>query len=226
MADDDEAHFPAPPIEAKGGKPVTHAPVLPIATPDSVKRDHRAAIKAGAPSVPRGYFWTTLSEGGFSLTREIPPTIPGTYKQRFVGELDKDGNWQPIHGETFNPLNPKSAARKASRSKAAEFRIPDPLPERSGSPLVKPRRTRPLKPSPERSGEFQLPEIQNVQWEWNLRGGAEAYYAPEGATKRSDKTYLVYIGLRKLNGWKQQSQTVLERNVLNAVEQARKEKGV
>lgn len=126
------------------------------------------------------------------------------------------------------PLEP-ATARKSSRAKSAEFRIPDPdpLPERSGSAPVKPKRTRPLKTAPERSvGEYQLPTIPDVLPEWNKRGGVEMYFAPDGATKRSDKTYLVYIGLRKLKAWKAQGQDVLNRNVLDLVEKARKDKGV
>lgn len=161
--------------------------------------------------------------------RQVESNVPGALKLRYVGELDKDGNWTPIHGEQFNPLKPKPSARKLDSSKTAEFRSAQPelLPERSGSPLVKPTRRRPLKPSPERSGSpYQLPEIQQVQWEWNKRGGAEAYYVPDGATKRSEKTYLTYVGLRKLAKWHQVGQAELDRNVIAAVGAARSEKNL
>jgi len=128
------------------------------------------------------------------------------------------------------PLNvPRKSARESERPKSADFRIPDsyPLPERSGSAPVKPKRTRALKTSAERSvGEFQLPTIPDVLPEWNKRGGVEMYYAPDGVTKRSDKTYLVYIGLRKLKAWKAQGQDVLNQNILDLVKKARSEKNV
>ncbi len=203
---------------------------------DHTKRIHRAAIKAGAPVVPPGYWWSEPTErDSFNLCRQIDSDVPGAMKLRYIGELDKDGNWTPINGEQFNPLNPKPSARKSDRTKTAEFRVKVPevleapveLPERSGSHPVKPKRLRPLKPSPERSGSpYQLPEIPNVQWEWNKRGGAEAYYVPNGATKRSEKTYLVYVGLRKLEKWHQAGQAELDRNVLSAVKTARSEKNL
>lgn len=169
--------------------------------------------------------------------RQAESDVPGAIKLRFVGELDKDGSWTPITGEKFNPLKPKTSARKLGRSKTAEFRIPDPLPERSGSAPVKPKRKRPLKSSLERSESgyrlaersgpgFLLPGIVDVQWEANERGGVEAYFAPDGAIKRSDKTYLVYIGLRKLRDWREQGQNVLEQNVRQEVEKVRSEKNL
>lgn len=182
--------------------------------------------------VPRGYFWSEPTEhGGFNLMRQVKSNVPGAIKLSYVGELDKDGNWTPIHGEQFNPLKTEPSARKASTRKEAPFRaeapIELPVPERSGSRPIKPTRRRPEKPKSERSGSpYSLPEMPNVQWEWNRRGGAEAYYVPNGATKRSDKTYLVYIGLRKLAKWQQVSQAELDRNVLAAVQKARSEKNV
>jgi hypothetical protein len=44
-----------------------------------------------------------------------------------------------------------------------------------------------------------LPVMTDIQFEWNDKGGVEAWYSPSGAVKRSDKTYLVYIGKRKLH---------------------------
>lgn len=47
-----------------------------------------------------------------------------------------------------------------------------------------------------------LPDIPGIQWEQNARGGWEAWHAPPGAVRRADKTYLGYVGVRKLAGWK------------------------
>lgn len=44
-----------------------------------------------------------------------------------------------------------------------------------------------------------LPVMPDVRFEWNEKGGVEAWYSPPGAIKRADKTYLVYIGKRKLH---------------------------
>lgn len=52
---------------------------------------------------------------------------------------------------------------------------------------------------PENDG---LPALPGVQWEQNARGGWEAWHVPPGAVRRADKTYLGYVGVRKLAGWK------------------------
>ena len=47
-----------------------------------------------------------------------------------------------------------------------------------------------------------LPPLANVQWEANAKGGWEAWHAPEGANApRRTKTYLGYLGKRKLAEW-------------------------
>lgn len=46
-----------------------------------------------------------------------------------------------------------------------------------------------------------LPKFKNLQWELNRRGGWEAWHAPDGATERIYKTYLGYLGKRKLAVW-------------------------
>jgi hypothetical protein len=38
-----------------------------------------------------------------------------------------------------------------------------------------------------------------IQWEKNRSGGVEAWYAPVGAAKRRDRTYLGYIGKRLID---------------------------
>lgn len=122
----------------------------------------------------------------------------------------------------------KDKAKVQSRLSKGELRAKGSVQsERSGSPRLKPTRKRPEKLLSERSGSgFNLPNVPNIQWEWNKRGGVEPYYVPDGATKRSEKTYLCYIGLRKLTRWQALGQAELDRNVLAAVEKARSEKNV
>jgi hypothetical protein len=50
-----------------------------------------------------------------------------------------------------------------------------------------------------------LSDIPNVRWERNRRGGFEAWYVPNGATKRSQRTYLGYLGKRTIDQWRQQN---------------------
>jgi hypothetical protein len=48
-------------------------------------------------------------------------------------------------------------------------------------------------------GGSNLPAIPLIRWEENRSGGVEAWYSPPGATKRSDRTYLGYIGKRLID---------------------------
>ncbi|MBP6820811.1 MAG: hypothetical protein KA368_04680 [Acidobacteria bacterium] len=43
---------------------------------------------------------------------------------------------------------------------------------------------------------FDLPAIENLQWESNKFGGWEAWHCPPGAVHRKDKTYLGHLGKR------------------------------
>lgn len=182
--------FPAPPKPApasakSSAKGAAHA---------SVKRDHQAALKAGAPRVPRGYFWSALSKGGFSLSREVEADTPGAVKLSYVGELDENGNWTPIHGEQFNPFSHPTPARKSARittdSPTPRLKVlpSDSLPSGSGS------KTYP----PVADG---LPKLDGVQWEHKDDGSIEAWHAPDGARKRAGKTYLGRVGKRLLAKW-------------------------
>lgn len=69
-------------------------------------------------------------------------------------------------------------------------------------------------------GGLHLPQMPNISWERNAKGGVEAWYCPLGATKRSEKTYLVYIGKRKL------AQIVDEEHIRQIVLAKLREKGV
>lgn len=180
-------------------------PVLPFDASDEEENLRAAEIERRREIPGKEYvFWEGEVDG-----RQ-------TTKSRWIADEDLELAKSAIQS------SPRSA-RKVASSSVGKFE----LPERSGSRPIKPTRKRPQKPKSERSGSrFNLPEIQNVQWEWNERGGAEAYYVPNGAVKRSEKTYLVYIGLRKLAKWQQVSQAELDRNVLAAVEKVRSEKNV
>jgi hypothetical protein len=57
---------------------------------DTLRRGHKAALKAGCPAVPKGYFWEPRQDGSFALLKEVP-ALPGTVKVRYVGERTADG---------------------------------------------------------------------------------------------------------------------------------------
>lgn len=46
-----------------------------------------------------------------------------------------------------------------------------------------------------------MPELENVSWEENAKGGWEAWHAPDGAFHRREKTYLGHAGKRQLAAW-------------------------
>lgn len=69
-----------------------------------------------------------------------------------------------------------------------------------------------------------LPDIPNVRWEPNQRGGYEAWYVPTGATRRDQFTYLGYLGKRAIERWRQQN--VLDTETERWVSEKRTEKGV
>jgi hypothetical protein len=69
-----------------------------------------------------------------------------------------------------------------------------------------------------------LPDLPNVRWELNQRGGYEAWYVPNGATRRDQFTYLGYLGKRQITRWTQQNVLVAEAE--RWVEQKRVEAGV
>lgn len=45
---------------------------------------------------------------------------------------------------------------------------------------------------------LNLPVLKYLRWESNKKGGVEAWHAPNGSSKRSDKTYLGHLGKQKL----------------------------
>ena len=78
------------------------------------------------------------------------------------------------------PLPVASSARIASEPNAPKFKT-EALPT--------------YKEKPSGSG-FDLPAIENLQWESNKFGGWEAWHVPPGAVHRKDKTYLGHLGKR------------------------------
>jgi hypothetical protein len=50
---------------------------------------------------------------------------------------------------------------------------------------------------------YELPELTNLQWELNAKGGWEVWHVPPGAVHRRNKTYLGYLGKRQLAAWQE-----------------------
>jgi hypothetical protein len=69
-----------------------------------------------------------------------------------------------------------------------------------------------------------LPDLPNVRWELNRRGGYEAWYVPPAATRRDQNIYLGYLGKRQIKRWTQQN--ILEAETERWVEQKKVEAGV
>jgi hypothetical protein len=87
----------------------------------------------------------------------------------------------------------------APHESSAKVTLPSPAAKFERRPRAKPNRFENTKSG---SGAgTTLPKIRNLQWERNRRGGWEAWHAPEGATERIHKTYLGYLGKRKLAVW-------------------------
>src|SRR5262249_44310758 len=58
------------------------------------------------------------------------------------------------------------------------------------------------KPRKPRSGTGTfLPDLENLEWEPNSRGGWEAWHSPPGAVLRKQRTYLGYVGQKLLAEW-------------------------
>ena len=210
--------FPAPP---KSAPPSVKSPASNIARKHQ-KRLHKKALEAGAPTVPRGYFWETRSEGGFTLFREVEADTPDAVKLSYVGELDENGNWTPIHGEQFSPFNPLTPTRKSARittdSLAPRLKVPPSdsnpdLPSGSGSETY----------PPVAEG---LPELTGIQWEHKNDGSIEAWHAPDGARKRAEKTYLGRIGKRRFAEWLAESSDKLPAIIAEWIAEKRRQKGI
>jgi hypothetical protein len=101
---------------------------------------------------------------------------------------------------------------------------PSQAPLRTSAPLTLPPPNSTKTRSGTGSNLGDLPDIPNVRWERNRRGGYEAWYVPTGATKRADFTYLGYLGKRTIDRWRQQN--VLQAETEHWVLQKRTEKNV
>lgn len=101
-------------------------------------------------------------------------------------------------------------------------------PLRTSAPVNLPPAPATPQPAKSRSGTGSnlagLPDIPNVRWELNQRGGYEAWYVPDGATRRDQFTYLGYLGKRLITRWTQQN--VLAAETERWAEQKRMEMGV
>jgi hypothetical protein len=101
---------------------------------------------------------------------------------------------------------------------------PSQAPLRTSTQLTLPPPSAPKLSSGTGSNLGGLPDIPNVRWELNSRGGYEAWYVPPGATKRAGATYLGYLGKRTIEKWHQQN--VLQAEAEHWVLQKRAEKNV
>ncbi len=91
-------------------------------------------------------------------------------------------------------------------------------------------------PKPELSGSgyskklsgsgYDLPTLENLQWEGNDFGGFEAWHSPPGAVHRREKTYLGYLGKRQLAKWGREPPEQFRALVCEWVAQKRAEKGL
>jgi hypothetical protein len=102
----------------------------------------------------------------------------------------------------------------------APLRTPTPIPLPSAPASSKAPKSR----SGTGSNLANLPDLPNVRWELNKRGGYEAWYVPNGATRRDQFTYLGYLGKRAIERWRLQN--VLYAETERWVLQKRAEKGV
>ena len=126
------------------------------------------------------------------------------------------------------PSPARTSARIASESPALRFdAVSNPLPERLLREAELQGKRSGSGYGQKRSGSgYQLPELANVQWEENRRGGWEAWHCPPGAIHRREKTYLGYLGVRQLRQWEQESPERFHELVIDWVAEKRKEKQI
>lgn len=118
------------------------------------------------------------------------------------------------------PPSDESSARIEPKPHSASF-TPAPKGSGSGSEVL------PEKGSVKGSGSgYELPELNNLRWEQNVKGGWEAWHVPDGAVHRKDKTYLGYLGKRQLAAWEQKTPAEFRRLVCEWIAEKRKAKGI
>lgn len=81
---------------------------------------------------------------------------------------------------------------------------------------------------PDLPPDYSLPALDGIQWEKRTdRPGYAAWHAPEGAkAHRNTKTYLGYVGKRKLAEWTGLPPDRLRAVVEQWVSERRREKGI
>ena len=113
--------------------------------------------------------------------------------------------------------------RLAELGKAEDFSYPlpdspkDSLPDSFDQPQIEPSKL---------SGSGYLPNIEKLQWESNGQGGFEAWHCPPGAIHRREKTYLGFLGVRKLRHWEKESPERFREMVTSWIAEKRSEKQI
>lgn len=90
----------------------------------------------------------------------------------------------PVVTSSSAPSTDRQAqqSQERPRSSTGSQQVSTPPPERAERSTDRPR----------------LPDLPNILWEWNQRGGVEAWFNPAGATRRAERRYLGYFGLRQI----------------------------
>jgi len=148
----------------------------------SLRRDHRQALRDGSPPVPSGYYWSTKHDEGRNLFCEVP-SDGNELKTRYVGILLNNGEWEPIAGEAFNPLDSTTFPASATGSKG---RITQPLATGSTKGLQSPKKAKASPPKP--AGCYWVAEGKG----WKLM-----------RSKRDNKNQNPRIGHLSATAWKQ-----------------------
>lgn len=121
------------------------------------------------------------------------------------------------NGKVETPLvecpAPQPAARMTDQRRSAPFKASKPIKPATGY-------------SQKVSGSGQLPELENVQWEKTNKGGIEAWHVPLGVTARKGKTYLGFLGKRRLTELFQLSDQEVVEMLTDWIAGKRAEKGI
>lgn len=159
--------------------------------------------------------FTLLGLSVFDRDKDVVPDV----FQTSVNSLPRGSGEIAQADPVFQPVVAESGLAELSLDQAPKSPAPAvvgvtaPAPNRSSARVALPSPSAKFelraKPKPERSVEAKLgsgagtnlPQMKNLQWELNRRGGWEAWHAPDGATERIHKTYLGYVGKRKLAAW-------------------------
>lgn len=129
---------------------------------------------------------------------------------------------------------PSSSARVASEPPASNFDALSETLAKLGA--VEPAENYPADAETKLSGSgyseklsgsgYRLPDIENVQWESNGLGGFEAWHVPAGVTHRAGKTYLGFLGKRRLASWQKEPPDKFRELVTDWIAEKRREKQI